>query len=322
MANPYATLGVRKSADQAEIKSAYRKLAKKLHPDRNKSNAKATERFSDVTKAYDLLSDKEKRAQYDRGEIDAEGNPAMPFGFGSGGSDYGGGSRAAQGSYRSGPRAAQSGGFGAEGIDLSDLLSGLSGGQFSAGFPSGAPGGTQRRTTQPSKGANITYTLLVSFVDAAVLSLQRLSLTGGSTIDLKLPAGVESGTKMRLAGKGQTGPGGSGDAIVTITIGEHPFFVRDGDDIRLDLPISLTEAVMGAKIKAPVFDGAVMVSVPASSTSGRILRLKGKGFSRKSGSRGDQLIRLMVDLPDGDKTLKEFAEKWQDNRNLRTAMNV
>lgn len=303
MTDPYTTLGVTKNASDAEIKSAYRKLAKELHPDRNANNPRAAERFSDVAKAYDLLSDKQKRTQFDRGEIDSDGNPAMPFGFGGGGG----------GGFRGDPR----GGFGGEGADLGDIFEGLFGGR---GGGAGGFGG--RRSAPPPKGANVAYRLAVSFEDAAVRAPQRITLASGSTIDLKLPAGVESGTQMRLAGKGQPGPGGDGDGIVTITVRDHAFFVRDGDHIRLDLPITLKEAVAGARIKVPTVDGAVMLSVPAGSTSGRVMRLKGKGFSQKSGERGDQLVRLMVDLPKQDAALTAFVEQWEDPRAVRSDFGV
>ncbi|MFZ9396138.1 MAG: DnaJ domain-containing protein, partial [Erythrobacter sp.] len=196
MADPYQTLGVARTATEAEIKSAYRKLAKELHPDRNKDNPKAAERFSDVTKAYDLLSDKDKRARFDRGEIDAEGNPANPFagmggGFGGGGF---GGQRA--GGFR--PEDFQ--GFGTEGLDLGDLFDGLFGGGRRPGAGGGGFGG-QRRPPPPQKGADIAYRLAVPFIDAATRKDQRITLADGKTIDLKLPAGVEDGTQMRLKGK-------------------------------------------------------------------------------------------------------------------------
>lgn len=301
MADPYSTLGVARSASEAEIKSAYRKLAKELHPDRNQDNPKAAERFSTVTSAYDLLSDKTKRAQFDRGEIDADGNPAMPFGGG-----FGGGQR---------------GGFGGEGADFGDIFEGLFGGRGGGGGGgfSGFGGG---RSAPPPKGANVAYRLAVSFEDAAVQAPQRITLASGSTIDLKLPAGVESGTQMRLAGKGQPGPGGNGDGIVTITVRDHAFFVRDGDHIRLDLPISLREAVKGAKVKVPTVDGAVMLSIPAGSTSGRVMRLKGKGYSQKSGGRGDQMVRLMIDIPTHDAELEQFVDQWDDRRSVRADLGV
>lgn len=305
MADPYSTLGVAKTASEAEIKSAYRKLAKELHPDKNKDNPKASEKFSDVTKAYDLLSDKTKRAQYDRGEIDGDGNPAMPFGYGGGGG------------FRGDPRT--QGGFGNESADFGDIFEGLFGGRGGGGPFGGFGGG---RSAPPPKGANIAYRLSVSFIDAATQAAQRIALADGATIDLKLPAGVETGTQMRLAGKGQAGPGGTGDGIVTITVKDHPFYEREGANIRLDLPVTLNEAVKGAKVKVPTVDGPVMLSIPAGSSSGKVMRLKGKGFSQKSGGRGDQLIRLMVDLPADDDALIKLLSEWTDPRNVRAGLGV
>ena len=182
--------------------------------------------------------------------------------------------------------------------------------------------GGRGRRAPPPKGANVAYRLAVSFIDAATQAPQRITLSDGKSIDLKLPAGVESGTQMRLAGKGEQGPGGFGDATVTIEVKPHAFFRRDGADIRLDLPITLKEAVLGAKVKVPTVDGAVMLTVPAGSSSGKVLRLKGKGFSRKDKTRGDQLVSLMIDLPKDDAALTAFAEGWDDERAVRAALGV
>jgi DnaJ-class molecular chaperone len=318
-ADPYSILGVARSASEKEVKSAYRKLAKELHPDTNKDNPKATERFAEVTRAYDLLSDKDKRAKFDRGEIDADGNPSMPFGGGGfGGAGFG---RGGQGGFR------HDGGFetgGADGPDLSDLFEGLFGGRGGMGGGMGGMGGGfgGGRRAAPPKGANVSYRLQVPFVEAATRAPQRVTLSGGSTIELKLPAGVEHGQQMRLGGKGEPGPGGAGDALVTIEIGSHPFFVRDGDNIRLDLPVTLDEAVNGAKVKVPTVDGAVMLTVAPGSSSGRTLRLKGKGFSRKDGERGDQLVTLQIDLPGDDEDLRARLAGWQDIRNPRARFGV
>ncbi|MEO9130069.1 MAG: DnaJ C-terminal domain-containing protein [Sphingomonas sp.] len=305
MADPYATLGVARTASEADIKKAYRKLAKELHPDRNKNDPKSSERFSLVTNAYDLLTDKDKRARFDRGEIDGDGNPAAPFGFGSGGG---------QGGFRPGPGGAQ---FDGNGPDLSDIFEGM--------FSGGGRGGFGGFGTRPQpKGANVAYRLNVSFTDAATLSPQRITLADGKTIDLKLPPGLESGAQMRLAGKGQPGPGGAGDGTVTINIQPHRFFTRVGDDVRLDLPISLSEAVLGASVRVPTVEGAVMLTIPAGSTSGKVLRLRGRGFHKKDGTRGDQMVTLMVDVPVGDDALVEFVKSWKDrdNGNPRSNMGV
>ena len=311
MADPYATLGVARGASEADIKKAYRKLAKELHPDRNKDNPKAAERFSQVTNAYDLLSDKDKRARFDRGEIDIDGNPTGGFGFGGGpGGGFGGGSQR-------GFRADGFEGFGGgDGIDLGDIFEGLFGGRGGMG---GSPGGGRRAAP---KGANVAYKLGVSLPDAATRATQRITLSDGKTIDLKLPAGVEDGTQMRLAGKGEPGPGGAGDAIVTIHLQPHPFFKRDGDNLRIDVPISLDEAVNGAKVKVPTADGAVMLTIAPGTSSGKTLRLKDKGFTRKDGTRGDQLITIEVQLPENDPDLIQRLEGWRDPRNLRAKLGV
>ena len=315
----YQRLGLKRGASEAEIKKAYRSLAKQLHPDRNKDNPDAARRFSEVTRAYDLLSDKDKRAQYDRGEIDEEGNPKMPFGGGFGGRPGGGGAGA-------GPGNAGFEGFNADfgdAADLSDLFEGLFGGASRGrGGSGGGFGGFRQRARQPQKGADVAYRLAVPFLDAARLAPQRITLGDGKTIDLKLPRGVDEGTKIRLAGKGQPGPGGNGDAIVTISIQPHPFFKRDGNNIRLELPVTLKEAVLGAKVKVPTPDGPVMMTIPKGSSSGRVMRLKGRGFTGKTGARGDELVTIQIHVPSGDPELEAFAEKWAGGGNPRAKLGV
>ena len=315
MADPYTILGISRSATEKDIKSAYRKLAKELHPDRNTDNPNATEKFSAATQAYDLLSDKDQRARFDRGEIDGEGNPTSPFGGGGGFRQRPGG----QGGFR--PEDMQ--GYSQEGVDLGDIFEGL----FSGGRSGmGAGMGGRRPPPPPSKGADIQYRLRVPFVDAATQADQRITLSDGRTIDLKLPAGVEDGTQMRLKGKGGNGPGGPGDGLVAITIEPHAFFRRDGHDVRLDLPITLDEAINGAKVKVPTVSGAVMLTVSPGSGSGKVLRLKGKGFSKKNGQRGDQLVTLEIDLPEaGTDDITELAKRldgWKDNRAPRSKLGV
>ena len=319
MADPYQTLGVARTADEAAIKKAYRKLAKELHPDRNTDNPKAADRFSAVTNAYDLLSDKDKRARFDRGEIDGDGNPKAPFGYGGGPQSAGNPFAGRSGGFRPGGGPGGAAGFD-QGGDFSSIFDDL----FNGGGGGGGFGG--RRGAPPQqKGSDVAYRLAVSFEDAAALRPQRVSLGNGKTIELKLPAGVETGTQRRLGGQGEPGPAGPGDAIVTIEVQPHRFFTREGDDVRLDLPVRLDEAVLGGKVKVPTVDGAVMVTVPSGSTSGRVLRLGGKGFHRAIGAgRGDQLVTLMVDLPADDAELQSFVEGWASDttRNPRAGLGV
>ena len=309
----YQRLGIKRGASEEEIKKAYRSLAKQLHPDRNKDNPKAAERFAQVTAAYDMLSDKDKRARYDRGEIDEEGNPKMPFGGGFGG-------------YSQGPRPGGGAGHGPEGFnfggadaaDLSDLFEGL----FSAAGSRGRAGGFRQRARAPQKGPDVAYRLKVAFEDAVALKPQRITLGDGKTIDLKLPKGIEDGTRIRLGGKGGDGPAGRGDAIVTVEVAPHRFFSRDGNNIRLTLPVTLKEAVLGAKVKVPTPEGPVMLSVPKGTTSGKVLRLKDRGFTAKDGKRGDQLVSIEVDLPGDDPELQSFAERWNGGGNPRASLGV
>ncbi len=309
--DPYAALGVAKGASEEAIKKAYRKLAKELHPDRNKDNAKATERFKTVSQAYALLSDAETRGKYDRGEIDGDGNPKgfdpRAYGQHAGGGGQGGpgGMRFETGDlgdifsdlFNFGGRAGRAGGPGA--------------GQQRGGFGFEDFGGNAGPRAQAPKGQNVEYRLALPFEDAALGKPQRLTLRNGKTIEVKIPAGFTDGQQMRLSGQGNPGPGGNGDAIVTLKIGAHASFTRDGDDIRVDLPLPLKDAVLGAKVKAVTVDGSVMVSVPAGSSSGKTLRLRGRGFTKKDGSRGDQLVTLMIEIPENDAELKKFAEGWK-----------
>lgn len=312
----YQRLGLKRGASEAEIKKAYRSLAKQLHPDRNKDNPDAAKRFGEVTAAYDLLSDKDKRARYDRGEIDEDGNPKMPFGSGFGGYSAGAGPQPGAG----GPQGFENFNFGgADAADISDLFEGLFG---NAGRGRGGPFSGFRQRAQPQKGADVAYRLKVSFDDAVALKPQRITLADGKTIDLKLPQGLEDGTKIRLAGKGQEGQAGRGDAIVTIEIVPHRFFTREGTNIRLTLPVTLKEAVLGGKVKVPTPEGPVMLTIPKGTSSGKVLRLKGRGFSAKDGKRGDQLVTVEIELPAHDAALQQFAEGWDGGGNPRASLGV
>lgn len=315
MADLYGVLGIKKDASEAAIKVAYRKLAKQLHPDRNKDNAGATERFKAVSAANAILSDPEQRGRYDRGEIDEGGNPKVPAGFarGSGAGGFQG--------FRAGPGGAASSTY-EFGGDPNDLFAEL----FGRAQRSGGAGGSafEPGFRAAARGSDRAYKLAVPFEEAARLAPQRVSLANGRTLDIKLPAGFESGTQMRLAGQGDGGQGGSGDAIVTLDIEPHPHFRRDDDDVRLDLPVRLDEAVLGAKVRVPTVDGPVTLTIPAGATSGRVLRLRGKGFTRKGGERGDQYVTLMIDLPADDPELNAFAQGWTADqaRNPRAALGV
>ncbi|WP_194751901.1 DnaJ C-terminal domain-containing protein [Thermaurantiacus tibetensis] len=291
MTDPYATLGVDRTADEAAIKRAYRKLAKELHPDRNADNPRAAERFKAVTAAYELLSDKEKRAAYDRGEIDADGNPRMPRGFDgfARGARPGGGFR---------PPPGDSAGFEA---DFGDILSELF----------GAARGGRAGPRAPARGADVAYRLAIPFVDAALARPQRITLRSGKTIDLKLPPGVEDGQQLRLAGQGEPGPAGPGDALVTLVIQPDSRFTRDGDDIRVDLSVPLATAVLGGQVRTPVPDGDVMLSIAPGTSSGKVMRLRGKGWTRRDGTRGDLLARVMVEVPVGDAALEKLFRDRQ-----------
>lgn len=319
MRDPYGTLSIPRTASEADIKSAYRKLAKELHPDRNKDQPNAAEKFSDITRAYDLLSDKNKRAQFDRGEIDGEGNPANPFG----GMGARGGYRPA-GAYGAGPGQNEFGG--GDDVDLSDLFEGLFGGRKTQQQQGGARRGFGRQPPPPPprRGADIQYRLAVPFVDAAAGRDQRITLADGKAINLKLPSGVEDGTMMRLKDKGHPSAGGNGDGIVMVEVGIHPFFRREGDNIRMDLPITLDEAVRGAKVKCPTVDGAVMLTIKPGSSGGTVLRLGGKGWTRKTANladgkheRGDQLVTLEIQLPVDLTPLEERLEGWIDTARPR-----
>ena len=300
MRDPYDVLGVSRSASDSEIKSAFRKLAKTYHPDSNKSD-EAPKRFAEATNAYDLLSDKEKRGQFDRGEIGADGNPRFQGfgGFGGGGSarrssgfsGFGGGDGAFK--FRSGGAA-----FGAD-DPLSDLFSELK------GF-GGNRGGARRG---PTPGANLTGTMNVSFAEAMLGGRKRVDL-GGKVLDVNVPPGIEDGRQIRLRAQGLESPDGgpAGDALITISVEPHPLFERDGQNLIIDLPIALDEAVLGAKVKVPTLEGSVALTVPAGSNTGRTMRLRGKGVARKGGERGDILVRLKVMLPEDTSALKAAAE--------------
>lgn len=293
MGDPYKVLGIDKTASPAEVKKAYRQLAKKYHPDANRDDKSAAEQFNRVSAAYELLGDKDKRAQYDRGEIDAEGNPRFHPGMGGmGGGPFGG--------------AGTGGPFGgAGGFSAEDIFSGIFGGGTRRG-----PGAGMRM-----KGQDRHYSLKVELLDTVTGATRRLNLPTGQTLDVRIPPGVEDGQIIRLKGQGDAGLGGgpAGDAMVTVEIVPDALFTREGDNLRLELPITLYEAVLGAKVKAPVPGGSVQLTIPPGSSGGKTLRLKGKGVHRKGHAAGDLLVKLRIELPKNeDEQLAELMRKRRD----------
>ena len=317
MRDPYEVLGVDRKANAGEIKTAYRRLAKKLHPDANKNDPKAATRFAELNAAHELLADEDKRKAFDRGEIDAEGKPRFRGfeGFGAGsrpGAGYGGfGSDANFETFNFGPegftrttRRGGGGGFGG----FEDILK-QAFGQTGRGGRAGARSNFESEDF--GAGADVHASLTVTLPDAAHGVTQRLRLPTGKDVDVKIPAGITNGQQIRLKGQGMSGQAGAGDVLITVSIAPHPTFALDGNDIRLDLPITLYEAVLGAKVRVPTLDRPVEITIPAWTSSGRTFRLKGKGFPAKTG-RGDLLATVRIALPDGsDSELEALMKKWQ-----------
>jgi DnaJ-class molecular chaperone len=314
MRDPYEILGVSKGASEAEIKSAYRRMAKKLHPDANKSDPKAASRFAELNAAYEIAGDDEKRKAFDRGEIDAEGKPRFQQGFeGFSGQPRGGG-----GGFNPGAGGFESFSFGTDGFQR---RAGSGGGGFQSGGAGGfedilrgmfGSGGTRARPRfeqeefGASSGQDLQASLTISLEDAAKGTKTRVHLPTGKDIEVKIPAGIASGQQIRLKGQGYPGMAGrAGDAIITITLAPHPIFTPDGADLRLDLPITVYEAVLGGKVRVPTLGGAVELAIPAGTDSGRTFRLKGKGLKSKTAT-GDLLATARIVLP--EKIDDEFNE--------------
>jgi DnaJ-class molecular chaperone len=307
--DPYKVLGVSKKANEAEIKKAFRTLAKKLHPDAHGNDPKKAERFQKVSAAYEVIGDKEKRAQYDRGEIDGSGQPRGfdPRAQGFGGFQSGG-NEGFPGGFDF--RTSKSSAFRAEDI-FSDILSGLGG---------GTP--RSRRGRPPTKrGKDLRRATTISLEEAAGGGTRRLSIGDGKQLEVHIPAGVKDGQQIRLRGKGGEGLNGGpvGDVLITVKIALHKHFTREGQDLRLELPISLKEAVHGGKIEVPTLSGPVSLTVPPHSNSGKTLRLKKKGLPAVgTAAPGDLLIRLIVTLPDTpDAELEEFVRSWKSTHDAR-----
>ena len=308
MRDPYTVLGVSKSASEAEIKKAFRALAKKYHPDTKGGDAAAQKKFQEISAAYDIVGDKEKRAKFDRGEIDANGNPryeaqgfhGSPFGQGGAG-----GSRDFHYTWTN------QGNDTAEGFRAEDLFADLFGG-----------GG--RRRGQARKGEDFELSITVSFTEAALGATRRVTLPDGRDLDVRIPVGLKDGQQIRL--KGQAAPGAqggpAGDILLHVAVAPHPYFVRDGNDLRMDLPVTLQEAVLGGKVPVPTLTGHVTLTVPPGSNSGSILRLKGKGIpSRGAEVAGDLYIKLVITLPDkADAALRDFIQGWQTTYDPRSKL--
>lgn len=292
MKDPYETLGVERSASPDAIQKAYRRHAKKLHPDLNPGNKESEERFKELSVAYGLLSDADKRARYDRGEIDATGaeKPRQRF-YKDFASDAPAG------------HAYENYSAFADFADLDDILSEL--------FKRGA------NVHVRARGPDVHYHLPIEFLEAVIGGTKRLTLPDGGTLDVTIPAGIQDGQVLRLRGKGRPGigEGEAGDALVEIAVKSHRFFAREGNDIYLDLPVTLSEAVLGARINVPTPTGSVTMTVPKGSNTGTVLRLRGKGVPRRDGGPGDELVRLKVMLPEQpDPELEAFAAGWEGGK--------
>jgi DnaJ-class molecular chaperone len=310
MRDPYEVLGVPRGASAAAIKSAYRKLAKKHHPDNNKNDPKAAARFSEINSANEILGDEDKRKQFDRGEIDADGKPrfqGFPGGDprARGGASPGGGFESY--SFRTG------GGAGAAGFE--DILSSMFGGAAGRAGRAGPGGAYEFETGGIGLDLDLNVAMTVSLEEAVNGVEKRVRLPTGKELNVKIPPGVTAGQQIRLKGQGETAPGHRpGDLLITVTIAPHPHFKLEGSDLRLDLPITLDEAVLGGKVRVPTLGNAVELSIPRNTSSGRTFRLKGKGLPKASGAAGDLFVTTRIMLPDGnDAELEALMQKWRSH---------
>jgi DnaJ-class molecular chaperone len=313
MRDPYEVLGVPRGASAAAIKSAFRKLAKKHHPDSNKNDPKAAERFAELNTANEILGDEDKRKQFDRGEIDAEGKPRFT-GFPGGGA---GGRAGGPGGFESYTFRTGGGGPGGMGGGaFEDILNSM----FANAGRGGARGGAGRaspfefETGGVGLDLDVNVAMTVSLEEAVKGGDKRVRLPTGKELNVKIPAGVIEGQQIRLRGQGETAQGHPpGDLLITVHIAPHPYFKVDGSDIRLDLPITLYEAVLGGKVRVPTLGGAVELSIPKNTSSGRTFRLKGKGLPKQGGAAGDLFVTTRIMLPDGnDADLEALMQKWRD----------
>jgi DnaJ-class molecular chaperone len=321
MRDPYEVLGVDRKANAADVKSAYRRLAKKLHPDANKNDPKAATRFAELNAANELLGDEDKRKAFDRGEIDAEGKPRFQGFAGAGagpGAGFGAGGFGGDGGFENfsfGPegftrstRRGRGGAGAAAGGGFEDILR--------EAFGGGARGGRRQTFEQEDfgVGADVQAEMAVSLTDAANGATERLHLPNGKDVDVKIPVGIMNGQHIRLKGQGMAGQAGPGDLLITVNLSPHPIFTLDGSDVRLELPITLYEAALGAKVRVPTLDKPVEITVPPWTSSGRTFRLKGKGFPAKSG-RGDLFVTIRIVLPEkSDPELDALMQKWRTEK--------
>ncbi len=320
MRDPYDVLGVLKNASAADIKSAFRKLAKKLHPDANKHDPKAASRFAELNAAYEILGEDDKRKAFDRGEIDAEGKPRFQGFEGFGGGRGRGGGFGREGGFetfswgtdgfRQAGGGAGGGGFRGFG-GFEELLKEAFGGRARGG----RAGGFQFGEDDSGSAHDIAATLAIALPEAAKGVKKRVQLPTGKEVEVKIPAGIADGQTIRLKGQGLAGPGGrAGDVLITVAVAPHPLFTRAGADLRLELPITLYEAVLGGKVRVPTLDGAVELAIPPGTNAGRTFRLKGKGFPAKDGA-GDLLATVRIMLPEGgDAELETLMRKWRDGK--------
>ncbi len=304
--DPYKELGVSRGASADEIKKAFRKLAKELHPDTNPNDKAKLERFQRVTAAFDLLGDAEKRAKFDKGQIDADGREQYAGPTGGRGNPFGaGGPGGFAGGFGGGPRGEGGPGGRAsfDNIDLEELF-----GRFGGG------GGAGAGRAGFGRGQDVRATLEISLEDSIGGATRRIQFSDGRTLDVTIPKGAADGQTIRLRGQGAPGRTEAGDALIELKVAIHPVFKLDGADLTMDLPVSVPDAVLGGKVQAPTPEGAVSVTIPAGSNSGQTLRLKGRG-AFVGGKRGDLKARLVVTLPETpDEALKTFAQDWRDKR--------
>ncbi|MCK1474182.1 DnaJ-class molecular chaperone [Bradyrhizobium sp. LM6.10] len=311
MRDPYEVLGVPRSANAAAIKSAYRKLAKKHHPDNNQNDPRAAEHFAEINTANEILGDEDKRKQFDRGEIGADGKPRFQgFPGGSGGPR----GRAGPGGFESYTFRSGGAGPGQGGGAFEDILNSMFGGGVRGARPgAGGPGQFEFDTGGIGVDLDLNVAMTVSLEESVQGGEKRVRLPTGKELNVKIPVGVVSGQQIRLKGQGETAQGHPpGDLLITITIAPHSFFKVEGADLRIDLPVTLYEAVLGGKVRVPTLGNAVELSVPKNTSSGRTFRLKGKGLP-KAGGTGDLFVTIRIMLPDGnDAELEALMEKWRD----------